>query len=123
MPNLVTAGATLRCSMGSATSALQVVDARTVNDGGKPVAIVSDAKALVNILPFGQCSSTANPRYSPRQRVLPPCTPVFPASWIPGSPSVKAGGLPLLNSGCQCPCQYGGVVTILTPGQQTTTVA
>lgn len=123
MPTVVTAGATLRCSMGSATSALQIPAGRTVSDAGKPVAVISDARALVNILPFGQCSSTSNPRYSPKLRLPPPCTPVFPAPWTPGSPSVKAGGLPLLNSGCQCQCQYGGVVTVVTPGQQTTTVA
>lgn len=123
MPNLVISGATLRCSMGSATSALQVPAGRTLSDAGKPVATVGDNQAMVNILPFGSCSSTANPRYSLRMRLPPPCTPVFPAPWTPGSPSVKTGGLPLLNSGCQCQCQYGGAVTVVAPGQQTTTVA
>ena len=123
MPSLVTSGATLRCSMGSATSTLIVPPGRGVVAGGNPVATVADRVALVNIQPFGLCASTANPGFFPRSRRSPPCAPAFPAPWMPGSASVKTGGLPLVNSGCQCQCQYGGMVSVVASGQQTTTVA
>ena len=123
MPNLVVSGAMLRCSKGTSPSALAVT--RGVNAGGHSVATVADSRPMVNIRPFGQCTSTANPasHVPSAGAIIPvPCVPIT-GPWTPGSPSVRAGTSPVLNHTCQCHCQWGGVVTILSPGQQTTTVA
>jgi hypothetical protein len=51
-----------------------------------------------------------------------PCTPVTPAPWVPGSPTVMAGPAPALNNSSQCLCAYGGVITVTMPGQVQTQV-
>ncbi|MEG2175215.1 MAG: DUF4280 domain-containing protein, partial [Oscillospiraceae bacterium] len=57
---LVTNGAQLMCSFGVAPSALIVLPQnKTIS--GTPAANVMDMKPLVNILPFGMCTSLANP--------------------------------------------------------------
>jgi hypothetical protein len=114
MPSLVTSGATLRCSKGVGTSTLHIAGGRGVNAGGNPVATVADHQAMVNILPVSLCQSPGNPQQASGSA---PCTPVTPAPWTPGSPSVMAGGLPVVNSSCQCQCQYGGTILVVSPGQ------
>lgn len=120
MPTLVVSGAMLRCTMGSSPSTLQVPPGGPTV-GGLPVATIANVQPLANIRPFGVCSSPANPAGGPN-KPPPPCVPAIASPWIPGSPSVKAGNVPVLNQACQCQCKWGGVISILTPGQQTTTV-
>ena len=120
MPNLVVSGATLRCTMGSAPSAL-VVAPDHPRAGGQPVATILDNKPVVNIPPFGLCSSPSNPGVLGRR--LPPCAPAIPAAWTPGSSRVKAGNVSVLHQSCQCACQWGGVISIVAPGQQTTSAS
>jgi hypothetical protein len=121
MPGLVTSGALLRCSLGSAPSTLLVTASGRATAGGNPVATIADNTAMQNIRPFGVCASSINPAASPSAR--PACVPIIATPWSPGSPSVRTGNLPVLNSACQCHCQWGGVVTVVSPGQQSTTVA
>ena len=51
-----------------------------------------------------------------------PCVPAIPAPWVPGSPTVLVGGQPALSNTSQCLCAYGGVITVMLPGQFQTTV-
>ena len=123
MATLVTSGALLQCTMGSAPSALDIPTTRGVSAGGRAVATVTDQLSGTNIRPFGQCRSPANPAVA----ALPPgasapCAPAIVSPWTPGSSTVKAGNLPAVHNGCQCICRWGGTVTIVSPGQQTTTV-
>ena len=53
-------GATLMCSFGAAPSTLMVLPTSRVM-GKMPMATIMDQVPLVNILPFGMCSSMANP--------------------------------------------------------------
>ncbi len=122
MPNLVTSGATLACTLGTATSLFQVPAVGGITAGGVPVATIADHKAMVNIRPFGVCTSPTNPGGG-ANRPPPPCVPAIVTPWMPGSPSVRTGNVPVLNDTGQCRCQWGGVVSILAPGQQTTTVS
>ena len=48
-----------------------------------------------------------------------PCTPVIPAPWTPGSPTVMVQGRPALTNTSTCLCAYGGLITIAMPGQFT----
>jgi hypothetical protein len=117
-------GATLQCSFGVAPSALVVLPQnRTLT--GTPDANIMDNKPFVNILPFGMCSSPANPAIAAATAAAlgvltpMPCTPVTPAPWITGSPTVLIGSMPALNNTSKLMCAYGGVIQILVPGQMT----
>ncbi|WP_459853137.1 DUF4280 domain-containing protein [Citrobacter sedlakii] len=54
-------GATLQCSFGLAPSPLCVVPISRTLVNSVPMANIMDNKSFVNILPFGMCSSMANP--------------------------------------------------------------
>ena len=122
MSMLVTNGATLMCSFGMAPSTLAVLPASRVLSG-TPAANIGDCIPNTNILPFGMCSSLANPSVasatSAAMGVLTPqpCTPVIAGTWLPGSPTVMIGGKPAVNQTCKCMCAYAGVIQITNPGQ------
>jgi hypothetical protein len=46
-----------------------------------------------------------------------PCVPVTPAPWTPGAAMVQLGGMPALHDGCTLQCVWGGVISVVTPGQ------
>lgn len=128
MPPLVVAGAQMQCSFGVAPSVLAVLPANRTNAGGPPAATIMDHKPMVNILPFGMCSSLANPSVasatSAALGVLTPmpCIPVTSSPWVPGSPTVLIGNQPALNASSKCMCNWAGVISITNPGQQTTQI-
>jgi Domain of unknown function (DUF4280) len=108
---LVVAGANLMCSFGVAPSAL-----------------IMDNKPMVNIPPFGMCTSPSNPTVAAATAAAMgvltpmPCVPAIAAPWVPGSPTVMVGTAPALNNSSKCMCNWGGVIQILVPGQFTVMV-
>lgn len=117
-------GAMMQCSFGAAPSSLVVLPANktlTVT----PDANIMDNKPMVNILPFGMCSSLANPTVASATAAAlgvltpMPCIPVIPAPWAPGSPTVLIANMPALNNSSKLMCAYGGVIQITNPGQST----
>jgi hypothetical protein len=90
------------------------------------MATIADHIPLINIPSFGLCTSLANPAVAIATAAAlgvltpMPCLPVIPAPWIPTSPTVLVGGQPALNNVSSCQCAYGGLITILMPGQLTT---
>ena len=117
----VLGGASLMCSFGMTPSILTVLPtARCVSS--MPVATIMDQVPMVNIMPFGMCSSMANPAVAAATAAAlgtltpMPCMPVIPAPWAPGSTTVLAGGKPCLNHSSKCMCAYGGVIQIQSPG-------
>jgi hypothetical protein len=125
---LLCSGAQLMCSFGVAPGVLNVLPANRTMVAGRPAANIMDDKPFVNIASFGMCSSLANPTVvaatAAALGVLTPmpCVPTIPAPWVPGSPTVLVGGLPALSNSSQCLCAYGGVITVMLPGQFQTTV-
>ncbi|MCI8660579.1 MAG: DUF4280 domain-containing protein [Lachnospiraceae bacterium] len=117
----VLAGATLQCSFGMAPSVLNVLPAARVMSS-MAVASIMDNVPMVNIMPFGMCSSMANPTVAAATAAAlgvltpMPCIPVIPAPWAPGSPTVLVGGKPALNNSCKLTCAYGGMIAIQNPG-------
>lgn len=75
----------------------------------------------MNIMPFGMCTSLANPTVASATAAAlgvltpMPCIPVLPAPWVPGSPTVLIGSSQALNHSCKLMCAYGGVIQILNP--------
>jgi hypothetical protein len=121
----VCAGAMLQCSMGMAPSSLVVLPVnRTFT--GTPAANILDNKPLVNILPFGMCVSAANPSVAAATAAAlgvltpMPCMPVTAAPWVPGVPQVLIGNMPAVNDSCKLMCNWGGVISVASPGQMTT---
>ena len=126
MGALVCGGATMQCSMGVAPSTLSLLPLRRTLVSGQPAATVTDNVPMINVPPFGLCTSLANPAVAAATAAAlgvltpMPCTPVLPSPWLPGSPTVLVGGLPALNDGSVCACAFGGVIKFLLPGQFTT---
>ncbi len=120
-------GATLQCSFGAAPSTLAVLPANKVLTG-TPAANIMDNKPIVNVPPFGMCSSIANPQVaaatSAALGVLTPmpCVPVIPAPWAPGSPTVLIASMPALNNSSKLMCAWAGVIQVVSPGQTTVMV-
>ena len=121
-------GAMTMCSFGLAPSTLVVIpEKRTIVDK-MPAATIMDNKPFLNVMPFGLCTSLANPITAAQTAaalgVLTPgtCTPVIPAPWVPGSPTVLVGNIPALNMQSKCMCAYGGVVTVVNPAARTASV-
>ena len=118
----VVTGAMLTCPMGLAPSTLNVIPAAAVLAENRPLATIMDNIPMVNVAPFGLCTSLANPVTAAQTAaalgVLTPgmCTPVLPAPWAPGSPTVLVGGKPALTMTSKCQCVYGGVISIINPG-------
>jgi hypothetical protein len=115
-------GGMLQCSFGVAPSALSVLPANRVV-GMTPCANIMDNKPLVNILPFGMCSSLANPTVASATATAlgvltpMPCIPVTAAPWVVGSPTVLIGNMPALNDSAKLMCTWGGVIQFSNAGQ------
>ncbi len=117
----VCAGAQLMCSFGMAPSALNVLPTnKTVTS--TPLANIMDNKPMTNIMPFGMCTSLANPTVasatSAAAGVLTPCpcVPAISAPWAPGSPTVLIANNPALNNTSKLMCNWAGVIQIVNPG-------
>lgn len=121
-------GATLQCSFGAAPSSLVVLPVNGVLTGGMPGATIMDNKPMANILPFGTCNSMANPMVAAATAAAlgaltpMPCIPVTAAPWAPGSPTVLVGSMPALQNSSKLPCNWGGVIQVVAPGQFTSMV-
>jgi len=128
MGNPVVTGALLQCAMGVAPSAMTVIPKNRVTAEKMPMANIMDNVPMANIMPFGVCSSLANPATASLTAAAlgvltpGPCIPVIPAPWTPGSPTVTVGGMPALNDSSICNCAYGGVIQVQVAGAFTETV-
>jgi hypothetical protein len=123
----VCSGAILSCSFGAAPSSLVVLPVNRVMTGA-PAATMMDNVPMMNIMPFGMCSSPANPTViaatAAALGVLTPmpCVPVTPAPWAPGAPTVLIGNMPALDSSSNLTCVWGGLIQITVPGQVQTNI-
>jgi hypothetical protein len=121
MPQQVTMGAMLQCSFGVAPSSLVVLPVNRVMAEGPPAANIMDHQPLVNIMPFGMCSSPANPTVAAATTAAlgvltpMPCVPATMTPWATGAPTVLIANMPALDNVSQCLCNWGGVVTIANP--------
>lgn len=117
----VCGGAMMSCSFGAAPSSLMVLPVNRVLTS-MPIATIMDNIPLVNILPFGMCSSPSNPTVAAATAAAlgvltpMPCIPVIPAPWVPGSPTVIIANYPALNNSSKLMCSWGGVIQISNPG-------
>lgn len=122
MATLACMGAMMQCSFGVAPSSLMVLPVNRVLQS-LPMANIMDNKPFVNVLPFGMCTSMANPMVAAATAAAlgvltpMPCIPATAAPWVPGMPTILIGNMPALDMNSKCMCSYGGVISIVSPGQ------
>lgn len=115
-------GALMQCSFGVAPSALVVLPANKVMAEGPPAANIMDHKPMVNIMPFGVCSSPANPMVAAATAAAlgvltpMPCIPATAAPWVPGAATVLIARMPALDNISKCMCNWGGAISFVNPG-------
>lgn len=125
MPQHVCNGATLICSFGVAPSTLMVLPQNRMLTSHMPAANIMDHKPMANIMPFGMCTTPSNPAVASATAAAMgvltpmPCMPVTPAPWTPGVPTVQLGYMPTIDNACTLMCAWGGVITVVNPGQVT----
>ena len=125
MPNHVCMGAALQCSFGVAPSSLVVLPVNRMMTSSVPAANIMDNVPMVNIMPFGMCTSPSNPTVAAATAAAlgvltpMPCIPATAAPWVPGAPTVLIGNMPALNESSKLMCNWGGVIQITAPGQFT----
>ena len=117
----VCGGAQLTCTFGTSPSVLNVLpENRTVT--ATPIATIMDNKPMVNVAPFGMCTSMSNPQVAAATAAASgvltpmPCIPVTTAPWVTGSPTVLIGGKPALNNSSKLMCSWAGNISIVMPG-------
>ncbi|MBS6955709.1 MAG: DUF4280 domain-containing protein [Enterocloster asparagiformis] len=117
----VCGGAVIACSFGAVPSIFTVLPDNKAASS-MPLATVMDQKPMVNIMPFGMCTSMANPQVAAATAAAlgvltpMPCLPVIMVPWAPGSPTVLIGNKPALNQTSKLTCSWGGVIQITNPG-------
>ena len=124
MAVLVVDGAIVACTFGAAPSALAALPANPTRGSNGAAATIMDFAPMVNIQPFGICSSPANPQVIAATSLAAgvftpqPCVPATVSPWVPGSPTVTIAGQPALDNACICNCLWAGVISVISPGQQ-----
>jgi hypothetical protein len=128
MPQQVCMGAVMMCSFGMAPSSLVVLPVNRVNTDMVPDANIMDHIPMVNIMPFGVCTTPSNPVVASATAAAlgvltpMPCIPATTTPWTPGAPTVNLGNFPTLDSTSTLMCMWGGVITIEEPGEVTVNV-
>jgi hypothetical protein len=128
MPNQVSMGAMMTCTFGAAPSTLVVVPKNKVMCEGPPAANIMDHIPVLNIPPFGVCSSPANPAVAAATAAAlgvltpMPCVPLTTTPWMAGAPTVLIGNMPALDNVSKCLCTWGGVIGFSTPGTAKTMI-
>jgi hypothetical protein len=128
MPLQVCMGAMMQCSFGVAPSSLVVLPTNRVMTNMVPDANIMDHIPMVNIMPFGMCTSIANPTVAAATAAAlgvltpMPCIPATPAPWVPGAPTVLLGNFPSLDNVSQLMCMWAGVITFVDAGEVTVNI-
>lgn len=121
MPSQVSMGALLQCTFGAAPSSLVVLPKNKVLAEGPPAANIMDHVPLLNIMPFGVCSSPSNPVVAAATAAAlgvltpMPCVPATSAPWVTGAPTVLIANMPALDNVSKCLCMWGGAIAIVNP--------
>jgi hypothetical protein len=121
-------GAMMQCSFGAAPSSLVVLPVNTTFTNQVPDANIMDHVPMVNIMPFGMCTSLANPTVAAATAAAlgvltpMPCIPNTPSPWVPGAPTVLLGNNPTLDDTSKLMCIWAGVIQFVSAGETTVMV-
>ena len=118
----VCTGATLKCTMGTSCPKLKATP-KNVSLTGKDQANVADYVSMVNIPSFGRCRSLAYPptaaaTAAAHGKLTPmPCVPGTCPKWKAIDKDSLICGEPALLKPATLKCMYGGIISIVDPGQ------
>ena len=118
----------MMCTFGMAPSSLVVLPTNKMITSDMPAANIMDHIPMTNIMPFGMCSSPANPEVAAATAAAlgvltpMPCVPATPAPWTPGGVTVNLGFFTTLDDVSQLMCIWGGVITFVDAGEETVNV-
>jgi hypothetical protein len=118
-------GAMLKCSFGAAPSSMMVLPKNMVMTSNVPAANIMDHIPMLNIMPFGTCSSPSNPMVAAATAAAMgvltpmPCIPATSSPWMPGAVTVMLANQPALNDTSKLMCMWAGVIEVSSPGQTT----
>jgi hypothetical protein len=96
--------------------------------GSQFAANIMDHISMVNIMPFGLCTSLANPTVAAATAAAlgvltpQPCIPATMTPWTPGAVTDLIANQPALDNVSICMCNWAGVITVANPGQTTTVI-
>lgn len=116
-------GAALSCSFGAASVPFNALPVPRVVISGRPAGVMTDMAPMVNIPPFGTCSSLANPMVAAATTAAlgvltpMPCVPVPAGPWLNPAPKVIIGGQPAISDGSKLMCAWGGQISPQFAGQ------
>ena len=118
----VCTGATLKCTMGTSCPKL-IATPKDVSLTGKDQANVADYVSMKNVPSFGRCRSlgyppTASATAANHGRLTPmPCVPGTCPKWQVVDKDSLICGEPVLLETATLRCVYGGIISIVNPGQ------
>lgn len=123
MDSYVVEGATLKCSFGDSSSKLMIPVKHEVYINNKTQGNMMDYIPMVNITPFGLCSSPTNPAviaataasFGKPQKV--PCIPAIAAPWMCCKNDVLITNFPAILKSSKLMCMWCGVITVEDDGQ------
>ncbi|MCX7746063.1 MAG: DUF4280 domain-containing protein [Clostridia bacterium] len=124
MSSYVVQGATLKCSFGDKESQFKIPATHETYIKNKPQGNIMDFKPNQNILPFGMCSSLANPTVAAataaNKGVLKkmPCIPATVMPWINGKNDFLIENFPAMLNSSTTTCMWCGVIEITKDGQE-----
>lgn len=116
-------GTLLTCSMGVAPAVFSAtpLPGLPLINGALPAATIDQFLPILNIPPFGMCTSTMNPQViaataAAMGALTPmPCVPNVVAPWAPPAISTTASALPLATVASTCLCVWGGAIAVSAP--------
>jgi hypothetical protein len=120
----VCTGAMLQCSFGIAPSSFMATP-KMVKTSNMDAGNIMDHVPMLNIKPFGMCTSIANPTVASATAAAMgvltpmPCVPATVSPWVPGAPTVLVNMMPALNNTSKLMCMWAGVIQVVVPGQFT----
>lgn len=118
----VCTGAVLKCTMGTSTTKLKATP-KNVSLVGKDQANIADFVSMVNVPSFGRCRSlaylpTAAATAANHGRLTPmPCVPGTCPFWTAVDRNSLVCGQPALLKAAKLSCTFGGIISIVSPGQ------
>ena len=118
----VCTGAKLKCTMGTDLSTLWATP-KNVTLTGRNQANIADYVSMVNVPGFGRCRSlgyppTASATAAHHGHLTPmPCVPGTCPKWSSVDPNSMVCREPALLKPATLRCSYGGIISIVNPGQ------
>ena len=117
MPKAICALSLLKCSCGTVPTPFIVLPINGVTTTGLPAGNALDNIPFLNIIPFGMCTTSANPTVAAAGGSPMPCIPVTLFPWSDTATTVKIKGIPSVTQESKLQCLWTGSISVEAPSQ------